>query len=82
MKPLTIEELKAFPAGDWVWIIDKHVDAYTGYYIIVDVDYKTAIFTQNDRDKIYLVQHYGKTWLAYKNKEEAQNIIKQLRGEK
>lgn len=81
MKPLTIEQLKSLEVGDWVWIIDFEKTVYKpisdsgNYYRINDSGeyadkelwcYCSAIghgFDYSD---------YGKTWLAYKNKEQAE----------
>lgn len=61
MKPLTIEELKALEVGDWVWLIDLKLGVNTGY-------------EQKDEDfnEYADFSNYGKTWLAYKNKEQAE----------
>lgn len=58
MKPLTIEELKALEVDDWVWIVDLKTGENTGYAQIEDD------WVECDWD------NYGKTWLAYKNKEQ------------
>lgn len=119
-KSLTIEELKALPVGEWVWV------TYNGHHEYNEYIQKSA---KSDDKKLKILnlpcagnliyQDYGTKWLAYKNKEqaeaaeykidfdeqggweirkyipahyqpwctaeseeEAENIIKQLRGEK
>lgn len=72
-KPLTIEQLKSLEVGDWVWVVVKE-NAYpnsaqeTGYCMIgqskdgIGCGYMCKV----------LYTDYGKTWLAYKNKEQAE----------
>lgn len=59
MKPLTIEQLKALEVGDWVWVIQVGNDKSGGYMTISAINQKAY-------------SHYGKEWLAYKNKEQAE----------
>jgi len=75
MKPLSIEEIKQLKEDDWVWIVSlldwdnyyKH-----GQYVQVDCD-------EDGEDGLCFIAdckcweyvEYGKTWLAYKNKEQA-----------
>ena len=68
MKPLTIEELKALEVGDWVWVKDLTRSGYAAY---VQKDTKSnEKFNQLSWALFY--SGYGKTWLAYKNKEQAE----------
>lgn len=77
-KPLTIEELKALPVGDWVWMIcireEKHSD---GFYVrkegraFNDIKFVFEHINSDDYEVDYYAD-YGKTWLAYKNKEQAE----------
>lgn len=72
MKPLTIEELKKLEVGDWVWIlpIDK---ALCGYYAeILRQEKEALIYSAMCRGVQTIYSDYGKTWLAYKNKEQAE----------
>lgn len=71
--PLTVDELKALKSGDWVWLIDNNYGFST---------YKRKSTRNNDKYFIenkdverwgYSYLDYGKTWLAYKNKEQAEN---------
>lgn len=64
MRPLTIDELRALKAGDWVWIVDFE-DERNDFYFQLDYSDKTNF-------GIYNYSNYGKTWLAYKNKEQAE----------
>lgn len=69
MKPLTIEELKQLKMGDWVWLID------CGYGIYAKiVGYEENYFILDTLPMIldYRILDYGKTWVAYKNKEQAE----------
>lgn len=74
MKPLTIEELKALEMGDWVWVVD--IIYNKGMYCRKGKTRKenTSIdgVVYNSMDKAFCVVDYGKTWLAYKNKEQAE----------
>lgn len=70
-KPLTIEELKALSSGDWVWIERKDTN-YRGYAMITnnfesELELKSFSFW-----KYFSYSYYGKTWIAYKNKEQAE----------
>ena len=85
-KPLTIEELKALKEDDWVWVVVKE-NAYpksaqeTGYCMIgqskdgIGCGYMCKV----------LYTDYGKTWIAYKNKEQAEGkddeLVKEVCGE-
>ena len=80
MKPLTTDELKALKVGDWVWIKilkeERHYDLLdTGYYR------KSKFFDNEDKmfdtgwhgfGNSFLYENYGTSWLAYKNKEQAE----------
>lgn len=63
MKPLTIEELKALPVGDWVWIKHGEVESYFRKDVLADNQFATPHFMYSD---------YGTKWIAYKNKEQAE----------
>lgn len=72
MEPLSIEELKNLSEGDWVWIlpIDK---ALCGYYAeILRQEKEALIYAAICRGVQTIYSDYGKTWLAYKNKEQAE----------
>lgn len=81
MKPLTIEELKKLQVGDWVWFVlteegqkeasNRRRDISHMYLIVYSVSEKgmelgAIMYSSFD----YLFKDYGKTWLAYKNKEQ------------
>ena len=68
MKPLTIDELKAIKVGDWVWIVDDILDGNgAGRYVpIKSRGFSPHPFYNNS------FEEYGKLWIAYKNKEEAE----------
>lgn len=76
MKPLTIEELKALEVGDWVWVKfkttdpDKRYANQERYFQIIEAENDTAIRFNKYVPMQYF--EYGKTWLAYKNKEQAE----------
>lgn len=79
-KPLTIEELKSLEVGDWVWIVTlqdeyrpndvpygeyhKIVGTLSHYYF--EVNYGVSDYYELS------YSDYGTTWLAYKNKEQAE----------
>lgn len=73
MKPLTIEELKSLEAGDWVWLVYKNTD-YRRYAQIQAIEGTRLYVWGRGLAECEMKQHsdYGKTWLAYKNKEEAE----------
>lgn len=72
MKPLTIEELKALEVGDWVWIENKSLPSYSGYYKIIASAGDMYILSQIYKNETFRFSDYGKTWLSYKNKEQAE----------
>lgn len=75
MKPLTIDELNALQVGDWVWVVDE--DFKDGRYreITIQNEIEPTLFyvsSYSNPAKVYNYSDYGKTWLAYKNKEQAE----------
>lgn len=68
MKPLTIEELKALQSGDWVWIKSNG----KGRYYQKCKDFFNSFVAYADISTKFHYSDYGKTWLAYKNKEQAE----------
>ncbi len=67
--PLTIDELKSLEIGDWVWVetFDKHF-----YYKILVPSVDEMVFSYRHYTDVMKYSDYGKTWLAYKNKEQAE----------
>lgn len=73
-KPLTIEQLKALPISEWVWVIDKCIYG-NGIYCTIDCqddDEPICILSSRINTQVYKFDDYGKTWTAYKNKEQAE----------
>lgn len=69
-KPLTADEIKALQVGDWLWVVDIEYDEE--YYIQlkgVEVDFITVSSNLYSHE-FFDFENYGKTWLAYKNKEQ------------
>lgn len=66
-KPLTIDELKSLETGDWVWLVKLQPIKFHKY-VIKRGNSKTW-FSYDAFDSIQY-SGYGKTWLAYKNKEQ------------
>lgn len=73
MKPLTIEQLKKLEVGDWVWIVslEKNVGVYSKIEEYID-PITMRQFTQLKGLRGLSYDNYGKKWLAYKNKEQAE----------
>lgn len=67
MKPLTIEELKALPVGDWVWENKGKV-----YEFIKDNTNEFLLTLCDGMLDRHYYSDYGIKWLAYKNKEQAE----------
>ena len=76
-KPLTIDELKALNVGDWVWVFrDLDTETPCSHYGEIE-SYGTVslthsheyLFVRNRGVHNLKYADYGKTWLAYKNKE-------------
>lgn len=72
MKPLSIEELHALNDGDWVWVEDNEKPEETGYRQ-VKYEVGNSLCVREGYIK-YTLEYadYGKSWIAYKNKEEAE----------
>lgn len=73
MKPLTIEQLKSLEVGDWVWISRLNNKRASGY--VTDINFTAKMFTCRSVNRVPTtarIADYGKTWLAYKNKEQAE----------
>lgn len=72
MKPLSIEELKSLADYDWVWIVEKKTNKGTYMQICrwFDKDERIAMSSVGNEQCDFSI--YGKTWLAYKNKEQAE----------
>lgn len=70
-KPLTIEELKALQTGDWVWVVYHKEFGDEEFYSCKLISDKLSI--PNFIAGVRLSKSsYGKTWVAYKNKEQAE----------
>lgn len=69
-KPLTIEQLKALEVGDWVWI---ESETYGKTYAVIEDSIQDGVLLSAVSLFGWLnYADYGKTWLAYKNKEQAE----------
>ena len=71
---LTIEELKALPIGEWVWVVSKSLYR-NGMYCTIDFrddDESACILSSRINSQIYEFVDYDKTWTAYRNKEQAE----------
>ncbi len=79
-EPLTIDELRALKAGDWVWVIIKQPVAgdfpHDGrYYQSANYEFmknKNKGHVFNGYSGFYPYSAYGTKWVAYKNKEQAE----------
>lgn len=79
--PLTIDELRALKAGDWVWVIIKQPVAgdlpHDGrYYQSANYEFmknKNKGHVFNGYSRFYPYSAYGTKWIAYKNKEQAES---------
>lgn len=70
-RPLTIEELKALEVGDWVWMV--YTPSGNGHYDMIEEQGEEAVLMHDDGYRFaYKYEDYGKLWLAYKNKEQAE----------
>ncbi len=67
MKALTIEEIKQLKYGDWVWIKTNN-----SQYLRVNFSSEILSGETLCGIKTYYYADYGKTWVAYKNKEQAE----------
>ena len=73
-KPLTVEELRAISLGDWVWIVYADVEIYAKKCELCSTDKndEKEIFNVPFTDANFEYSDYGKSWIAYKNKEQAE----------
>ncbi len=71
MKALSIEEIKQLKNGDWVWIVDTNANSYYAEVIVITTEV-FAVISSSYKIPAHLLQDYGKTWVAYKNKEQAE----------
>lgn len=73
MKPLSIEEIKQLEEDDYLWIVDFENNNSEYYKIVCNGQIVLKLNIIGDRcswDVYY--KDYGKTWVAYKNKEQAE----------
>lgn len=69
MKPLTIDELKALKVDDWVWL--KVCDTKSYWNISENTNEYLLVYQECYCFGTLNYSDYGKTWLAWKNKEQA-----------
>lgn len=82
-KTLTIEQLKALPRGEWVWVVTlqdyyrPNDVPYGEYHEIVGTCSHYYSEVSYDKSNYYQLAYstYGTEWLAYKNKQEAEGDI-------
>lgn len=73
MKPLTIKEIKQLKKGDWVWIANKICNDYSRYYQVLKIHNDSLRLRNIDiYDENFYYKDYRRTWLCYKNKEQAE----------
>lgn len=78
MKPLTIEQLKALPDGDWVWVEDFTKSVNKSVYDCGEYCHKVPPYLDGfcygwqGSGGFHRYEEYGTKWLAYKNKEQAE----------
>lgn len=72
-KPLTIDELKALPVGEWIWVEYDEYRLDGGCVRICSIDNECLIIQNTIPSTTYLFSDYGTKWFAYKNKEQAEN---------
>lgn len=71
MKPLTIEQLKALPVGEWVWLKRQRVSS-TYAKIMAKSREEIRLYIANKFECGFECSDYGTKWIAYKNKEQAE----------
>lgn len=75
MKAMTIEEIKNKKDEEWLFIVDLKNEKESSYYKFNRVERCFIVFYEQDESfcpKCFLIDDYGKNWVAYKNKEEAE----------
>lgn len=72
MKALNIEEIKQFETGDFIYIVEIYEKA-NFYFVINKINNEYLCLKLNDLGDYAELpfNEYGKKWLAYKNKEQA-----------
>lgn len=78
---LTIKELKALPKGEYVYIVDKKYGFETYERKPINANDKYFIYCRYSENSNYAYSDYGKTWVAYKNKEQAEGVDDKIRKE-
>lgn len=78
MKPLTIEELKSLKVRDWMWLVENgmqgmYVNLLYELYSLNSILPTGICVGAYEYEVNYSYSDYGKTWLAYKNKEMAES---------
>lgn len=82
MKALSIEEIKQMEINDWLYL--KRTEPYDNrerYYSIKIKNIKSVVFGCGEGGYLaFSYDDYGKTWVAYKNKEQAEckGVLKNL----
>ena len=74
MKALTLEQLKSLKVGDWVWVVNKEIPQYTGYYKIDLFAISHLHIVQGLGKTVIPYATYGEEWFVWKNKEQAEAI--------
>ena len=73
MKPLTIDQLKSLGVGDWVWFVNTLCGiSGIGEYRKISANGLDEIYLTGEKNGKHIYSEYGKDWLAYKNKEQAE----------
>ena len=83
---LTIEQLKALPRGEWVWVVTlqdyyrPNDVPYGEYHEIVGTCSHYYFEVSYDKSDYYQLAYadYGTKWTAYKNKEQAEGKDKDM----
>lgn len=70
-KPLTVEELKVLKRHDWIWLVESG----HGIYRVIQHSTDSNIYVSSPCAELKTFDYvdYGTKWIAYKNKEEAEN---------
>lgn len=64
---LTVEQVKALPVGEWIWLVDK--ENHRDLYVQLVLRPEGLVFWGRNYYEVPDYLKYGETWVAYKNKE-------------
>ncbi len=69
MNQLTIEQIKQLKSGDWIFIDNRTINTKT-YWCTFSINDTEYIAHTAYNQRTFRLSDYGKTWVAYRSKQE------------